>query len=43
MVANQSYVAADPAHQAILDVETQEPGLPELIPSTAGPQNGAPR
>jgi sugar lactone lactonase YvrE len=41
MVANQSYVAADPAHQAILDVETQEPGLPELIPTSAGPPAGA--
>ncbi|MDX6687446.1 MAG: hypothetical protein QOF86_3574 [Baekduia sp.] len=40
MVANQSYVAADAAHQAILDVETQEPGLPELIPSSAGPREG---
>jgi sugar lactone lactonase YvrE len=37
MVANQSYFAADPAHQAILDVETGEPGLPEYIPADAGP------
>jgi sugar lactone lactonase YvrE len=37
MVANQSYFAADPAHQAILDVETGEPGLAEHIPANAGP------
>jgi sugar lactone lactonase YvrE len=37
MVANQSYFAADATHQAILDVETGEPGLPELIPANAGP------
>jgi sugar lactone lactonase YvrE len=37
MVANQSFFAADPAHQAILDVETGEPGLPEHIPANAGP------
>jgi sugar lactone lactonase YvrE len=43
MVANQSYFTADPAHQAILDVETQEPGLPELIPSSAGPRAGGTR
>ena len=36
MVANQSYLTADPSHQAILDVETGEPGLPELIPPGAG-------
>ncbi len=32
MVANQSYFTGDPTHQAILDVETGEPGLPEFIP-----------
>jgi sugar lactone lactonase YvrE len=32
MVANQSYIAGDATHQAILDVEAGEPGLPELIP-----------
>ena len=32
MVANQSYVTGDRAHQAILDVEAGEEGLPELIP-----------
>jgi sugar lactone lactonase YvrE len=37
MVANQSFLAADPAHQAVLDVETGEPGLPEYIPPNAGP------
>ena len=31
MIANQSYAAADPAHQAILDLETGEPGQPEYI------------
>jgi sugar lactone lactonase YvrE len=37
LVANQSYFLASPAHQAILDVETGEPGLPEDIPPNAGP------
>ena len=37
LVANQSFLAADPGHQAILDVETGEPGLPEHIPANAGP------
>ena len=32
MIGNQSYFAADPDHQAILDVETGEEGLPELVP-----------
>ena len=40
MVANQSFLAADPTHQAILDVETGEPGLPEHIPAAAGPPSG---
>jgi hypothetical protein len=35
MVANQSYVTGNASHQAILDVEAGEEGLPELIP--AGP------
>lgn len=30
-----------PAHQAILDVEAGEPGLPELIPANAGPRDAA--
>ena len=32
IVANQSVVAGDTTHQALLDVEVGEPGLPELIP-----------
>ena len=36
IVAQQSYFSGDPAHQAILDVETGEEGLPELIPAGAG-------
>jgi sugar lactone lactonase YvrE len=36
IIAQQSFFAGDPSHQAILDVETGEPGLPELIPSNAG-------
>ena len=31
-VANQSYFNGDRTHQAVLDVETGEPGLPEYIP-----------
>jgi sugar lactone lactonase YvrE len=41
MVANQSYVNGDPAHQAILDVETGEAGQPEFIP--AEPQKAKPK
>jgi sugar lactone lactonase YvrE len=36
IVAQQSFIAGDPTHQAILDVETGEEGRPELIPSNAG-------
>lgn len=36
IVAQQSFFAGDPAHQAILDVETGEEGLTELIPANAG-------
>lgn len=36
VVANQSFVNGDPTRQAVLDVETGEPGLPELIPPGAG-------
>jgi sugar lactone lactonase YvrE len=36
IVAQQSFFAGDPAHQAILDVEAGEPGLKELIPRNAG-------
>jgi sugar lactone lactonase YvrE len=32
MVANQSYFSGDRTHHAILDVETGEEGLPELVP-----------
>ena len=43
IVAQQSYVTGDPAHQAILDVEAGEPGLPELIPPNAGGDATPPR
>jgi hypothetical protein len=36
IVANQSFLAADPAHQAILDVWIGVRGAPELIPGKAG-------
>ena len=36
ILANQSAVAGDATHQAILDVETGEPGLEPLIPKGAG-------
>jgi sugar lactone lactonase YvrE len=32
IVATQSYISGDPNKQALLDVETGEPGLPEFIP-----------
>jgi sugar lactone lactonase YvrE len=32
MVAQQSYFAGDATHQAVLDIETGEKGLPEFIP-----------
>jgi sugar lactone lactonase YvrE len=37
MVANQAYVSGDATHQAILDVEAGEQGLPALVPANAGP------
>ena len=37
MVANQSFVAGDPTHQAILDVEAGEAGLPEPDPGGRRP------
>ena len=44
IVAQQSYFMGDPTHQAILDVEVGERGLPELIPANAGPlDDDAPR
>jgi hypothetical protein len=36
IVAQQAYFSGDPNRQAILDVETGEEGLPELIPRNAG-------
>jgi hypothetical protein len=42
IVAQQSFVAGDPAHQAILDVEAAEPGLAELIPKNAGLKDAEP-
>ena len=36
IVANQAFVGGDPAHQAILDVEAGERGMPEFIPRRAG-------
>jgi sugar lactone lactonase YvrE len=36
IVANQSAVAGDVTHQALLDVEAGETGLPELIPGRDG-------
>lgn len=42
VIANQSFVNNDPAHQAVLDVETGEPGLPELIPAGAGSRDARP-
>ena len=41
MVANQSYFNGDRTHQAVLDVEAGEEGLPELIPPA--PPTGAPK
>ena len=35
LVANQSAVAGDASHQAILDVEVGEPGLAAYLPATA--------
>jgi sugar lactone lactonase YvrE len=42
IVAQQSFFAGDPAHQAIMDVEAGEPGLPELIPPGAGLSDALP-
>jgi sugar lactone lactonase YvrE len=36
IVANQAFFGGDPAHQAILDVEVGERGMPEFIPRHAG-------
>jgi sugar lactone lactonase YvrE len=40
IVAQQSYIAGDATHMAILDVEAGEPGAPELIPLDAGLRPG---
>jgi sugar lactone lactonase YvrE len=36
IVANQSYAAGNPANQALLNVETGEPGMPAYVPPNAG-------
>jgi sugar lactone lactonase YvrE len=36
IVANQSYAAGNAANQALLDVETTEPGAPVYVPANAG-------
>jgi sugar lactone lactonase YvrE len=36
IVANQAFFGGDPTHQAILDVEARERGMPEFIPPRAG-------
>jgi sugar lactone lactonase YvrE len=36
IVANQSYLAGNPANQALLDVESGEPGMPLYVPPNAG-------
>jgi hypothetical protein len=36
IVANQSYFAGNPSNQALLDVETGEPGMPAYVPPNAG-------
>jgi sugar lactone lactonase YvrE len=40
IVAQQSYEQGNPAHQAILDVEAGEEGVPEAIPPNAGLRPG---
>jgi hypothetical protein len=42
IVAQQSYFTGDASHQAILDVETGEQGLAELIPFNAGLADAVP-
>lgn len=36
IAANQSYLANNTANQVLFDIETNEPGVPELIPANAG-------
>jgi hypothetical protein len=43
VVANQSYVAGNPQHWAVLDVEVGEAGLPEYVPPGAGVRPAAPQ
>lgn len=38
MIANQAFFGGDPAHQAILDTQAGERGMPEFIPRRAGLQ-----
>jgi hypothetical protein len=41
IVANQSYVAGNSANQALLDVETGEPGAAVYVPANAGLKPGS--
>jgi sugar lactone lactonase YvrE len=41
VIANQSFVAGDSTHWAVLDVEVGEAGLAEYIPTTAGGSGAA--
>lgn len=36
IIANQAFFGGDPTHQAILDTEARERGMPEFIPRRAG-------
>jgi sugar lactone lactonase YvrE len=36
IIANQAFFGGDPSHQAILDTEARERGMPEFIPRRAG-------
>jgi hypothetical protein len=36
IIANQSYFAGNPQNQALLDLETGEPGQPVYVPAVAG-------
>jgi sugar lactone lactonase YvrE len=41
IIANQSYFAGNPANQALLALETGEPGAPVFVPANAGVTPGA--
>jgi hypothetical protein len=41
IVANQSYLAGNTANQALLNVETGEPGQPAFVPANAGLKPGS--